>query len=42
LGQGYEEDPDFVKFYEKLHPDMPSFFRKAIDYYCDVQEILRK
>jgi DNA-binding transcriptional MerR regulator len=41
LGQGYEEDPDFVKFYEKLHPDMPSFFRKAIDYYCDVQEILR-
>lgn len=38
LGQGYEEDPQFAAFYEKLHPDMPAFFRQAIDYYCDVNE----
>lgn len=38
LGQGYEEDPAFAAFYQKLHPDMPRFFRQAIDHYCDVRE----
>jgi DNA-binding transcriptional MerR regulator len=38
VGQGYEEDPAFAAFYEKLHPNMPTFFRQAIEYYCDVQE----
>lgn len=34
LAQGYEEDPDFAAFYEKLHPDMPHFLRQAIEHYC--------
>ena len=38
LGRGYQEDPAFAAFYEKLHPDMPAFFRQAIDYYCDKRE----
>ena len=38
MGWGYEQDPEFVAFYEKLHPDMPAFFHAAIDYYCDIQE----
>ena len=38
LGQGYEEDPSFAAVYEKLHPDMPAFFHKAIDYYCNMRE----
>jgi hypothetical protein len=35
MGRGYEEDSQFAAFYEKIHPDMPGFFRKAIEYYCD-------
>lgn len=38
LGQGYEKDPEFAAFYEKMHPDMPGFFRKAIEFYCDERE----
>jgi len=38
VGWGYEEDPEFVAFYEKLHPDMPGFFRRAIEFYCDERE----
>ncbi len=34
LAQGYEEDPAFAAFYEKLHPDMPRFLRQAIEHYC--------
>jgi DNA-binding transcriptional MerR regulator len=39
LGRGYEEDPKFAAFYEQLHPDMPGFFRRAIEHYCDVREM---
>jgi DNA-binding transcriptional MerR regulator len=35
LGWGYENDPAFAAFYEKMHPDMPRFIHQAIDYYCD-------
>jgi DNA-binding transcriptional MerR regulator len=35
MGQGYEEDPKFAAFYERLHPEMPGFFRRAIEFYCD-------
>jgi DNA-binding transcriptional MerR regulator len=37
IGQGYEEDTKFAAFYEQLHPDMPGFFRRAIEYYCDMR-----
>lgn len=39
LAQGYEEDPQFAAFYKKLHTDMPGFFRRAIEYYCDQKEL---
>lgn len=35
LGQGYEESPEFAASFEALHPDMPRFLRRAIDYYVD-------
>lgn len=35
LGQGYAEHPDFRANFAKLHPDLPDFLQKAIDYYCD-------
>jgi hypothetical protein len=35
LGWGYENDPAFSAFYEKMHPDMPRFIHQAIDCYCD-------
>ncbi len=39
LGQAYEEDPEFAAFYEQIHPDMPGFFRRAIEFYCDEMEV---
>jgi len=41
LAQGYEEDPAFAAFYEKLHPDMPRFLRQAIEHYCQQLTITR-
>lgn len=35
LGWGYANDPAFVAFYEKIHPDMPQFISEAIMVYCD-------
>jgi MerR family transcriptional regulator, thiopeptide resistance regulator len=35
LGQMYVEHPDFRATFEKLHPDLPEFFRQAITHYCD-------
>lgn len=35
LGHSYQEDPAFAAFYAKRHPDLPAFFRNAIDHYCD-------
>jgi len=35
LGWGYANDPAFMAFYEKMHPDMPQFINQAIAYYCD-------
>jgi hypothetical protein len=34
LAQGYSEDPEFVAFFEKWHPDLPAFLRAAIERYC--------
>lgn len=38
LGQGYSQHPEFVKFFEKYHKDLPSFLTKAIEYYCTHQK----
>lgn len=34
LGQTYAEDPAFRINYERVHPDLPEFFRDAIAVYC--------
>ena len=34
LAQLYTEQPDFVATYQKMHPDMPQFLYKAIEFYC--------
>ena len=31
----YNEHPDFIATFEKLHPDLPKFLEQAITYYCD-------
>ncbi len=35
LGAAYEEQPQFAAFYEALHPALPGFLHRAIDYYVD-------
>ncbi|HYC83198.1 MAG TPA: MerR family transcriptional regulator [Candidatus Paceibacterota bacterium] len=35
LGSMYVDDPRFVAFFEKYHPDLPVFMRDAIHIYCD-------
>jgi len=37
LGRAYSEDARFAKFYRKYHKNMPGFFTKAIEYYCEHQ-----
>ncbi len=34
LGQTYSQHPEFAKFFEKYHKDLPGFLTKAIEYYC--------
>ena len=34
LAQGYSEHPEFRAFFQKMHPDLPEFLRKAIEHYC--------
>jgi DNA-binding transcriptional MerR regulator len=34
LADLYNEHPDFLKNFKKLHPDLPEFMRKAIVHYC--------
>jgi DNA-binding transcriptional MerR regulator len=38
LGQMYVEDERFAANYNRVHPDLPEFFRKAIEVYCDRRE----
>jgi MerR family transcriptional regulator, thiopeptide resistance regulator len=33
LGRTYSQHPEFAKFFEKYHQDLPQFFTKAIEYY---------
>jgi MerR family transcriptional regulator, thiopeptide resistance regulator len=34
LGQMYTEHPDFIATFNKIHPGLPEFFNKAIQFYC--------
>lgn len=34
LAQLYTEHPDFVATFTRIHPDLPPFLRRAIEYYC--------
>lgn len=34
LADAYNEHPDFVALYRKMHPDLPAFLREAIHTYC--------
>ncbi len=34
LAQLYNEHPDFVATFTRIHPDLPPFLRRAIEYYC--------
>lgn len=35
LGEGYNSNPDFVAFFQKLHPDLPAFLQEGIAKYVD-------
>ena len=35
LGQMYNQSPDFVANFQKLHPDLPAFLEQAVTIYCD-------
>ena len=37
LGHGYNQDPEFTAFYEKIHPGMAAFMEKAMTHYCKVR-----
>lgn len=35
LGEAYRTSPDFVAFFEKIHPDLPNYLGEAINQYVD-------
>jgi DNA-binding transcriptional MerR regulator len=35
LGEGYRTNPDFIAFFEKLHPELPNYLGEAITQYVD-------
>jgi DNA-binding transcriptional MerR regulator len=34
LGHGYNQDNEFTKFYENIHPGLAAFMEQAMTYYC--------
>jgi MerR family transcriptional regulator, thiopeptide resistance regulator len=38
LGGEYSRNPEFAKFFQKIHPELPDFLTKAIEYYCAHKE----
>jgi DNA-binding transcriptional MerR regulator len=34
LGRAYSQDPEFAKFFRKIHKELPEFLTRAIEYYC--------
>lgn len=35
LGQGYSSNPDFIAFFQQLHPNLPDYLSEAITQYVD-------
>jgi MerR family transcriptional regulator, thiopeptide resistance regulator len=35
LGTLYNTDPDFMAFFQKIHPDLPPYLEESISYYVD-------
>jgi DNA-binding transcriptional MerR regulator len=35
LGQVYSQDPEFAGFFRNIHPDLPEFLTRAVEYYCE-------
>jgi len=35
LGNGYNDNPDFRAFFDKMEPRLAPFMRQAIELYCD-------
>ena len=42
LGNAYNEDPDFNATFTAIHPDLPAFLQKAINFYVDQIESKRQ
>jgi hypothetical protein len=38
LGQLYNDDPEFLATFTRIHPELPVFMRTAINVYCDRME----
>jgi TipAS antibiotic-recognition protein len=38
LGEAYNSHPDFIAFYQRLHPDLPGYLQEAITQYVDELE----
>jgi len=39
LGREYSRHQDFAAFFRKIHPDLPEFLTKAVEYYCGNQNL---
>lgn len=37
LGHGYNQDPEFKAFYEKIHPGLAAFMEEAMTHYCKMR-----
>ena len=35
LGEGYNTHPDFIAFFQQLHPDLPAYLQETITQYVD-------
>jgi MerR family transcriptional regulator, thiopeptide resistance regulator len=35
LGQAYAQEPGFIAFYQRMHPELPEFLSQAIMHYCE-------
>jgi len=38
LGEHYNSEPDFIKNFQRLHPDLPAYLQEAITEYVNVLE----
>ena len=40
LGIMYNQNPDFMAFYQKIHPSLPEFLSNAIRHYCKERGVI--